>query len=191
MLVEGKIVETGLEIIAKKLVDIFGDRIKTKLFDTTTTRSASREAYEALREIEHAFAEIENILDDSLWLEGSSDEWLSAASLGWPQHNRKSDLISYLHEQVSTLLFYLKILRTAFDKIKIDMEIYDAIERAATVDLYISTDTNFLEGLFNHKVDDANFDMLSLIPPMRQASAAARKAISAFIAKNFTIESKS
>jgi hypothetical protein len=194
MLVEGKVVQTGLEIIAKKLVDIFGDRMKTKLFNKNKTRTASREAYEALREIEQAFAEIQSILDDELWLQGSSDDWLSAGVLGIfhpVARNAKSELIDRFREQLGLLSLYLKRLKIAFDIMKIDMEIYESIDRAATVDLYILADTNVLKALFNYKIDAAKFDMKSLIPPMREASALARATISTFIARNFTIESKS
>jgi hypothetical protein len=193
VLVEGKIVETGLEIIAKKLIDIFGDRIKTKLFNKNKTRTASRDAYQALREIEQAFGEIESILDDPLWSEGSREEWLAAAnplSLVPPNLDPKTEILHRLFPQVSTLLFNLNCLKRAFAKIKVDMEIYDSVDKAATVDLYIFADTNILKALFNYKLDDEKFDVRSLIPPMRQASALARKTISSFIAKNFPIEAK-
>ena len=111
MLIEGKIIETGLELVAKKLVDIFGDRAGVFL-KRDKSRAASYRAYYALRRIEEAFQKLETVLEtDAFWTLQLSPQEVSAH----PAYIIKRDIVlKHLSENLNILSEQLSDLTNAF-----------------------------------------------------------------------------
>lgn len=192
VLIEGKLAETAFEVVSKKLVDIFGDKA-VGLFAKKTPRSASMDAYKALRAIEHTFADIQATLDAKTWQRFSNEEWTADGVSGviWIQDER-TEILGKLGEQLNRLQRELKNLEAAFAMIKNAMEIYSSIKEANNVKIFILTDVNVLDCLFDFQAGFRRnrVDIASLIEHMRSAAALARETLSSFIIKNFPIEDR-
>jgi hypothetical protein len=171
------IIESALEIVAKKLVDIFGNRAEL-ILKKDKARAASYEAYYSLRRIERIFHEIERMLRRSFFVDSSK-----------PEYELFDRLKTNLRPFVNELAAELASLRDSFGKFDGKMEIYQSLADASEIRLYIGLDDTVMGALFN----DNNFsdvDIISLTTHMRTASALAREAVASFIRDNYKADQR-
>ncbi len=176
---------TALEIVAKKLVDILGDKA-AKVGDRDKTRAASYKAYYALKRIEETFAEIADSLEHPPWAWSSEKSEREFGKIN-DQTNEQTIVatIKLLAPKYNLLAKQLGMLKEAFRDMEGKLEIYGSIEKAQSVGLYMGADDDVLRALFGYgKVPDNIRDVAS---NMVAASREARDTIASFIRENYEI----
>jgi hypothetical protein len=172
MLIEGKLVQSAVEILAKKLVDIFGTRAD-QFFKKDAVRAASYKSYYALRRME----EILKIVETDI----------KFASVP----GRSLDGMHPLGHSLNLLSDQLKTLKDSFSSMKVKMEIYHSIKEATAIDIFIDRDDDLIRKLFDYKysIYEKN-DKTAVLRDMGKGVRSARKSIAKFIKDNYKIEEK-
>jgi hypothetical protein len=178
MLIAGAFIPSVVDIVAKKLVDIFGARADS-FFDKDEVRAASYTSYKALRRMDDLLGEVEK---DIVELNG-----YTAAPPDRLAHVLVAEERFRVH--LSLLAEELLTLKDSFSAMRLKMEIYQSMDEAARVELAMGWDTNIVQRMFGFHYDE-KFDALSLWADMKKSVEEARRAIGAFIKDNYKIEQK-
>ncbi|MEH2488959.1 hypothetical protein [Bradyrhizobium sp. AZCC 2230] len=183
MIIEGTFVASVVDIVAKKLVDIFGARADS-FFDKDEVRAASYTSYKALRRMDDILGDVEKDITelDRLRTSPAGEDAIAAHEHALERFRIHLSLLS---EQLQTVI-------ASFSAMKLKMEIYQSMCEAAQVELAVGWDTNLVHRMFgfDYDRDDKKFDLLSLWADMKKSVEDARRAIGAFIKANYKIEQK-
>jgi hypothetical protein len=200
MIIEGTFFASVVDIVAKKLVDIFGARADS-FFDKDEVRAASYTSYKALRRMDDLLGDVEK---DVTELHSLADDFLGDVekdvtelhSLAGPKDDIAAaykQALARFQVHLSLLAEQLQTLKTSFSAMQLKMEIYQSLEEAASVELAMASDGTMINWLFdNHDFLQLNeqLDELSLFADMKKSIEDARRAIAAFIKNHYKIEQK-
>ena len=183
-------IATVLEIVAKKLVDILGNKA-SKLTERDLSRAASYKVFYALRRIETLFHEVSEVIQRP---PEQTPDWcpLSDAevtAIGVPREELyRRQTIVRLVPKFNELSDELKALKNAFREMDGKLEIYHSLDAAMRIQLFIDIDDSLLDAIFSY--GERPPDLKEALDGMLAASKDARQVIAGFIKENYKIEAR-